>query len=166
MVYGWIEKVSVLPWGIAAKAKLDSGAKTSSMHAEKIERFEKDGDDWVRFTLEFEDPNDEDELLQFQIERPLERNIRIKQHADEHQRRPVVALELCMGPHVHTIKFSLTDRDKFIYPVLLGRNFLKESALIDPAATFLRGPQCETDDTRKKRDSEKNESVKNESASG
>ena len=54
-VFGWVEKTTIEPWGVELKAKLDSGALTSSLHATDVEIFEKDGDDWVRFTVDVHD---------------------------------------------------------------------------------------------------------------
>lgn len=54
-VFGWVEKATIEPWGVMVKAKLDSGALTSSMHAENIETFERDDEEWVRFDVEVED---------------------------------------------------------------------------------------------------------------
>ncbi len=54
-VFGWVEKSTLVPWGVELKTKLDSGALTSSLHATDVESFEKDGDDWVRFTVNVED---------------------------------------------------------------------------------------------------------------
>lgn len=54
-VFGWVEKSTLEPWGVEVKAKLDSGALTSSMDARDIETFDKDGEEWVRFRLELVD---------------------------------------------------------------------------------------------------------------
>ena len=139
-VAGWVERVKLAPWGDTLKAKLDTGAKTSSINALDIERFERDDDDWVRFTLDYETVAGESR--EHRIERPVVRNIRIKEHEGENDRRAVVMLSFCFAGQIHSAQFSLVDRSKFIYPVLLGRRFLETATLIDPSATFITQPSC------------------------
>ena len=141
VIAGWVERVKVLEGGgIPTKAKLDSGAKTSSIHAEDVERFKKDGERWVRFTLVIEDLDDH--VHRVKLEKPVQRNIRVKDHEDEPRRRPIVELPICFDGRTHPVHFSLADRSGFIYPVLLGRRFLDDVAVIDPDATYLTGDSC------------------------
>lgn len=142
VVMGWIEPVVLVPWGIDAKAKLDSGAKTSSLHAKKIERFEKEGEEWVRFVVEVK--TRKKKLEQVTVERPLVRDVRIKRHRSAAYERPVVKMKLCLDGKDYETQFNLVDRTDFNYPVLLGRRFLKEVALIDPKETFLTAPGAKT----------------------
>lgn len=139
-IVGWVERVTMLPSRVPVYAKLDTGAKTSSIHAEEIERFEKDGDEWVRFTLVLEDPDDV--VHRERLERPLFRDVRIKDHDDHADRRPVVELEFCLDGRSARAQFSLADRSSFLYPVLLGRRFLKGRFVIDPAETFEASKDC------------------------
>ena len=71
-VFGWVEKATLQPWDIEVKAKLDSGALTSSLDARDIEMFEQDDEEWVRFRLKLEDQGSGD-VFSDQIERPLYR---------------------------------------------------------------------------------------------
>ncbi|QBQ55634.1 ATP-dependent zinc protease [Nitrosococcus wardiae] len=135
IIMGWVERVALIPWGAELKAKLDSGAKTSSLHAEDIERFEKDGEEWVRFIIELEGKGEE--MEQLHVEQPLVRNVRIKRHKGNAKRRPVVNLKFCLNGRSYETQFSLVDRSQLNYPLLLGRRFLKDVALIDPSKTFL-----------------------------
>lgn len=137
---GWVEKVVLKTGSKAVKAKLDTGAKTSSINAHDIERFERKGDEWVRFTLKYETVDDQARSVE--LERPVYRNIRIKEHEGENDRRAVVKLDFCFAGHWHKAQFSLVDRSKFVYPVLLGRRFLREATIIDPDATFITEPSC------------------------
>ncbi|WP_158522967.1 ATP-dependent zinc protease family protein [Oceanococcus atlanticus] len=145
-VAGWVERIKLAPWGDTVKAKLDTGAKTSSINALNIERFERDGDDWVRFTLSYETAKDV--RKEHTLERPVVRNILIKEHDRENDRRAVVELSFCFAGQIHSTQFSLVDRSKFIYPVLLGRRFLKSATLIDPSATFITEASCKTSDIK------------------
>lgn len=142
VIAGWVERIVVLEGGgIRTKAKLDTGAKTSSIHAEGVQTFEKDGDDWVRFTLVIEDLDDE--VQRVKLAKPLYRNVRIKDHHDDSRRRPVVELDICFDGRRHEVQFSLADRDDFLYPVLLGRRFLNEVAVVDPDEVYLTQGICE-----------------------
>ena len=136
IVMGWIESVVVEPWGVKLRAKLDTGAKTSSMHAQNIERFKRKGKGWVRFTLKHHDKGT-DETRVFTMQRPLVREARVKNEKGTPLPRPVVSLEFCLGGVMYDTEFTLADRGHFYYPILLGRRFLKDVALVDPSATFL-----------------------------
>ena len=140
-IAGWVEKITMLPAGVVTKAKLDTGAKTSSINARNIERFKREGETWVRFDLDLGQPELNEALIG--IERPLSRRVLIKDHDDENDRRVVIELEFCMDGRKRKAEFSLADRSKFIYPVLLGRRFLSGVAVIDPAQTFLTQAHCE-----------------------
>ncbi len=130
---GWLEMVILQPWNIKLRAKLDTGAKTSSLHAVDIERFERDGEKWVRFHTT--DP-DEENPLKF-IEVPLVRDVKIKRHKQKPQIRPVVEMTFCLDGQIYTSEFSLTDRSRFNYRVLLGRKMLQQGIIVDPASTFI-----------------------------
>jgi hypothetical protein len=138
---GWVEYVSLQPWGIRIKAKLDTGAKTSSMHAENLRYFERDDEEWVVFTYEAPTANS-DETHFVTIERPVLRKARIKQRSEDIERRPVVTLEICLNGARHTEQFTLTDRSNFLYPMLLGRRALKEIATVDAGETFVSNSDC------------------------
>lgn len=133
-IMGWLESIYLKPWNKRLTAKLDTGAKTSSLHAKKIERFSKGGEAWVRFTLD-DLEGDQDQAIV--VERPLVRTAYIKSHQREVSKRDVVILTVCKNGKDHPVEFNLVDRSKFNYPVLLGRSFLKDVALVDAGATFL-----------------------------
>ncbi len=155
VVMGWVEYVAIEPWGLRLKAKLDSGAKTSSMHAQNIEHFRRSGDRWVRFRLESQ-ATGKGERHTFTMERPLVREVRIKAHGGSLLSRPVVTLDFCLNGSSYETQFTLTDRSNFLYPVLLGRRFLEHVALIDPGATYLATSVCEgTSKVAQKKDGKK-----------
>lgn len=137
---GWVEKLRIAPAGIPLKAKLDTGALTSSLHATEIELFERADETWVRFVLDVEDADGRQHTLE--LERPKVRGVRIKEHEGEYDRRPVVMMQFCLGQQWHEAQFTLADRSRFIYPVLLGRRFLRGVAIVDPSATFITDAQC------------------------
>ncbi|XKE46537.1 RimK/LysX family protein [Halomonas organivorans] len=141
--YGWVEMTRIEPWGVEVKAKLDSGALTSSMQAEHIEEFERDGEDWVRFVVEVEDERT-GEVVERTFEREVFRRLRVT-GAGGVDRRQVVLMTLCLGDTRYEEQFSLEDRDDLIYPVLLGRRTLQDLGELDVTRTFLHEPRCDED---------------------
>ncbi|MES0873038.1 ATP-dependent zinc protease family protein [Sinimarinibacterium thermocellulolyticum] len=137
-IFGWIEWVAVGDKGIRLKAKLDTGATTSSITAENIEYFTRDGAKWVRFAIR-DEHLDGIEI----VEAPLARHVRIRRHGGQSQRRPVVKLGLCVGDIYRERQFSLIDRSGFNYPVLVGRNYLRDHILVDSDIIYTREPACE-----------------------
>ena len=136
-VLGYVEPISVLPDGIEVEARLDSGASTSSMHALEIEVLEDgdNGDKRVKFVFESDDKR-------MTVERPLVRHTNIVQHSGERDRRPVVMMDFCMAGQQYEAEFTLTDRSALTYPVLLGRRFMGDVTLIDPAVSRISSPDC------------------------
>lgn len=156
VVFGWVENATVEPWGIAVKAKLDSGALTSSLDARDIEMFEKAGEEWVRFRLKLEDQSS-GETFSDQIERPLYRELAVR-GAGGRDERPVVLMDVCMGDTIYEEQFSLRDREEMIYPLLLGRRTISHLGLLDVRSTFLQDPQCGENAKRVPHDPDDNQS--------
>jgi hypothetical protein len=136
-VFGWVEWVDLGDERIRKKGKLDSGALTSSLDAREIEVFRRDGRRHVRFELHDRESGDVTTL-----EKRVKRFVRIVRHSGNHQRRPVIEMDLCLGRTLHSVEFTLIDRSNFNYPVLLGRRALDGYALIDSGKTFLHDPEC------------------------
>lgn len=145
-VLGWVETVAISPWEVQVKAKLDTGALTSSLHATEIERFERDGEKWVRFIVNVEDQRHE-EMAERMFERPLFRNV-ILRGAGGTDRRPVVLMDICVGSKIYEEQFSLEDRSDMIYPMLLGRRTIQHLGVVDVTRTFLTEPRCDADSKR------------------
>lgn len=134
---GRAEWIGLPQLGTYLRARLDSGANTSSLSATDITRFERDGEDWVRFKLALsEEDVVVDSVRDEWIERPVERRVRIMQAAGS-ETRPVVSLLMTLGPIRGAVEFTLNDRSHLNYPVLLGRRFLMDIALIDVAENYL-----------------------------
>ena len=136
---GWVERGQILPEHVTVKFKLDTGALTSSMHAEDLDYFEKDGDKWVRFDLDLKDV-EQDKLVKSRIERKLQRELTVRAGGKED--RPVVLMKVCVGDRLLEEEFSLRDRDEMNYPVLLGRRTLEKLGPVDSARTFTIEPSC------------------------
>ena len=145
VIAGWVEKVRIENQAYDIKAKLDTGAKTSSIYAIDIEPFKKNGQRWAKFTLVLQDNLGKEYRLQ--LEKPRSRKANIKKHDGNHYQRYVVDLDLCFNGRKFVTEFTLADRSEYIYGVLLGREFLSQAAIIDPHNTFLTVPSCETETT-------------------
>ena len=147
-LYGRYELIKLPDLGQTLKAKMDTGAVTASLSAKDIERFERDGEDWVRFRLAVDGA--EDTLF----EHPLLRVAQIKTRREElagkplkvaaAAERPVIELPVCLGEQERTIEVNLTDRSTFNYPLLIGASALRDfGAAVDPAERYTRDrPQC------------------------
>lgn len=136
-VVGRSEWIGLPDVGTYLKARVDSGANTSSLSARDITRFERDGANWVRFRLGLTDDDVVvDDVREEWIEAPVERRVRIVQASGE-ESRPVVSLMMTLGPIREPVEFTLNDRSHLNYPVLLGRRFLMDIAVIDVAETYL-----------------------------
>lgn len=116
-------------------ARIDSGAQTSSLGATDIAFMERDGKRWVRFRLQ--------DRQKTPMERPVARMLRIKRHGEKAQKRPVVLLDIRLGGKTMKREFSLTDRSKFTYPALIGRNVLQGRFLIDVSKKNITSPLSE-----------------------
>jgi hypothetical protein len=142
-ILGWIEHAVISSERIQVKAKLDTGAKTTSLHAVNIKRFKRDGKRMVRFTVE-----DPDSDRRFEMERPLVRSVRIKESVgDEPSRRPVVELWLCVGSVGREVEVNLVDRSRFNYPLLIGRSAMAGLIVVDSDETFTQPPACPEEGT-------------------
>ena len=132
MLVGEVEKVTVSPPGVTYTARIDTGATGTSIHATNIVKFERDGEDWVRFELEI--PGGENVVM----EREVVRKVRVKQvELDEFERRLKVMLNMTIGSHSELVEFSLNDRSEMEHPILLGRNFLRNNAIVDVGQEFI-----------------------------
>ena len=139
---GRIENVKLGPNGPIVKAKIDTGARTSSIDARKIERFKDDGDDWVRFELETNDG----EALAF--ERPVIRTTNIKNSAGVDEDRPVIELPLCIAGVYQRAQVTLANRAGLNYRFLLGREALERGQyLVNVSQAFSGKPTCDRDIT-------------------
>jgi hypothetical protein len=137
IILGWAESVFLTDPGLTLKAKLDSGAETSSLDARIIKKFRQHGKRWVRFALT--DPASGEEFV---LVRERIRTISVVQHDGKNQVRPTVMMQLCVADRLIDIEVSLVDRSEFSYRLLLGRRALEPFALIDPGHTHLTQPQC------------------------
>ncbi len=134
--FGWLEQVRVYPPGILMHAKLDTGADNCSLHAENIKKFKKDKENWVSFEIS----------NRYGVKKAIEGKIlriaKVKKKGGGIQKRPVVRIGLCLGNSYESIECNLVNRAHFQNPVLVGRNFLAGSALVNSSETFTTTPNC------------------------
>ena len=138
-IIGWIETVQILPENLSLPAKIDTGADHSSLNAINQEEFRKGKEKWIRFSI----PLENDRAVR--LERPILRKARIKRKGATSLKRPVVLFDLCVGTlYKKDVPVNLANRSRFKYPMLIGRSFLKGSALVDSALTLTQQPSCST----------------------
>ena len=135
-IFGWLEKVKIYPGNIVLDAKLDTGAKNSSLNASHIQEFTRNGNPWVRFQLQ----DQKGDIIIHEL--PVVRMTRIKRHQADSLARYVVRLEICLGSTRRTVEVNLTDRSDFKYPMLIGRSFMRPTVIVDPSAQFTSRPAC------------------------
>lgn len=133
---GQYEYVTVLPQDLDFKAKVDTGAKNSSMHATNIEIYTEGSKRFVRF--ETKDSSGKSATINL----PVHRTVKIKRHGASSQRRAIVIMGICVGNTYKQAQVSLTDRKKFKYPFLIGASFLKDSFLVDVSQEFMNTSNC------------------------
>lgn len=148
LVLGRVEFVWVKKLQGYLKARVDTGAKSSSIHATNIQYFERDGAKWVRFNMHTHKKIAQKNNVKGSqtnmplFEAPLVRTVKIKQaSAAKLDERPVIKLRLRMGTYEDDAEFTLADRSNMLYPLLIGRSFLKDVAVVDVGQVFIHKRQ-------------------------
>ena len=139
-VVGWREWVwlpDLLPDPAdAVKAKIDTGARTSTIHAWDVEPVIRDGTDWLRFSLH---PRQKDDRHVVVAEARLLDEREIRSSNGEIERRPVIETTLAIGDHRIPIELTLTKRDQMGFRMLLGRTAMAGALLVDPSTSYRTG---------------------------
>ncbi len=133
---GLIEEVRLVDLKINFLAKTDTGAFTSVINAQGIERFQKNGKDWVRFTIVNKRGTSK------RLERPIFRIVDIQRAGTPDEYRPVVLLKMCLGGFMKEAQFALKNRSSMAYPMLIGRRIINKNFLVDPSKKRLTKPSC------------------------
>ncbi len=129
---GEAEYIGVPLTGAVFKARIDTGATTSSIFAVEVQEFERDGKPWVRFVVRNDDSKET-----FPLEAPVAGVAKIKKRGQEgFTRRPAVDMDLVMGEVTKRIKVNLADRTGFEFPLLIGRDFLAGLAVVDVSLSY------------------------------
>lgn len=133
---GWLEKVSINNHELQLKAKIDTGATTSSLNAIIIKKFTRDKQRWVQFRVHNKEGED------IFLERKILRTVKIKRKLALPIKRYVISLGICLGNSYREMEVNLANRENFVYRLLIGRNYLKEHFLVDSSRTFTTSPNC------------------------
>jgi hypothetical protein len=137
ILVGWREWVALPELGVPAiKAKVDTGARSSSLHTLDMEIFDRDGVDWVRFHVQ---PLRRYRKIAFEGEAPVVDYRNVRDSGGHTTRRPYIRTRLEMGGHSWQIDINLTERGDLLFPMLLGRVALQRRCHVDPASSYLLG---------------------------
>ena len=137
VVVGWREWVALpqadLPW---VKAKVDTGARSSSIHAFDLEVVEQDGDEWVRFSIHPWQRSDEDHV---ELSLPVLDMREVRSSNGQVEKRYAVALDVTLAGRTITTVMTLSNRDEMGFRMLIGREALERGFLVDSAISYAGG---------------------------
>lgn len=126
----------------AIRARIDSGAQTSSIHASDIRRFIKNGEDWVRFEIH---PLPESRQIAIRNEAPIVAVRKVKNTGGSSESRYVIRTNLKMNDETFEIELTLANRDAMGFRMLLGREAMKGRFIVDPSRQYLLKDYSEDD---------------------
>jgi hypothetical protein len=134
---GWREWVGLPELRVGAiKAKIDTGARTSALHAYHIEPFRRAGALWLRFQLH---PMQRSEAMKVACEAPAVDERAVRNSGGGVERRYIIKTTLKLGEECWPIELALANRDQMGFRMLLGRTALQGRALIEPGRSYLLG---------------------------
>ena len=135
---GWRELVSLPKLGLSGiPAKIDTGARTSSLHAHVLEEIEREGKKLVRFAVDWDGGRHECEAIHVDIRGITSSN-------GETQRRYVIKTPMRIGDVEFRAEISLADRSEMRFPMLIGRSSLRRRFVVDSGYSWLQTPQMKT----------------------
>ncbi|MEJ2719014.1 MAG: RimK/LysX family protein [Deltaproteobacteria bacterium] len=134
LIVGWVEKALIRPGHVILDAKVDTGADNTSLDARNITTIDRGGKKFVRFEVD----NRRGDVIT--LEREQMGIEVVPRHDGRDQERPLVTLEICLGLECRRTVVNLVDRSRFKYPLLVGRSFLLDRAIVDPLRTYLTQP--------------------------
>ncbi|MFM7471382.1 MAG: ATP-dependent zinc protease [Nodosilinea sp.] len=133
---GWREWIALPELGVhAIKVKVDTGARSSALHAFDLERFERDGQAMVRFQAH---PIQRDDSHIVMIEAALLEDRMVKNSGGQAELRPVIITPVQFGIVIWPSELTLTNRDEMGFRMLLGRQALRRRYLVDPGHSYLQ----------------------------
>jgi len=136
-VLGWREWVSLPEWDVAhLKAKIDTGARTSSLHAFDLEWFDRSGAPWVRFEIHPWQRSTADAVV---AEAAVASTRDVRSSSGEIGHRPVVRVPMTIAGTTVAAEITLTRRDEMGFRMLVGREAIRGRFLVDPGVSYLGG---------------------------
>ncbi len=138
IVVGWLERVYLPEYGFALRAKIDTGAKHSSIHAVDVEYIENEKAEGsrVRFKTMYR------EGRYRIIEADVLREVEIRKSNLISRTRPEIELEICLAGVRKRIRVNLADRGGMNYRMILGRKALEGDFMVDVSKKFVGGSGC------------------------
>ena len=137
VVVGWREWVGLPQAGVEwVKAKIDTGARSSAIHAFDLEAFESDGTEWVRFSLHPWQKSDEDHV---ELSLPVLDRREVRSSNGQVEQRYAVALDVTLAGRTITTVMTLSNRDEMGFRMLIGREALERGFLVDSARSYAGG---------------------------
>ena len=134
---GWREWVLLPGLGLPhIKAKIDTGARTSCLHAFSVEPFEKNGKEWVRFGIH---PHQDDVDTEVYSEAKVTDKRMVSDSGGHKEERYVISTELAIAKQRWPVEITLTNRDTMLFRMLLGRTAMENKIIVNPAKSFLLG---------------------------
>ncbi|MGF1569503.1 MAG: ATP-dependent zinc protease [Nodosilinea sp.] len=135
-IIGWREWVALPALGVyGIKAKIDTGARSSALHAFDVERFERNGEAMVRFQAHPIQRNDDYIVT---AEAPLLDERLVRNSGGQEQLRPVIETTVQIGLQIWSLELTLTNRDEMGFRMLLGRQAVRRRYLVDPGRSYLQ----------------------------
>ncbi|MDF9397865.1 ATP-dependent zinc protease [Vibrio sp. 1180_3] len=135
MIVGWRETLCLPALGIEKiKAKIDTGARTSCLHAFKVESFTKKEAPWVRFWIHPLQRNDEKVVV---CEAKVVDERTVRDSGGHEETRYVIESEVSLGGQIWPIEITLTNRENMAFRMLLGRTAMHNKIVVDPTQSFL-----------------------------
>ena len=134
---GWREWVSFPDWGVESiKAKVDTGARTSSLHARDLEYYDEEGVSRVSFTLSPRQRSMKDKL---RVSAEVVGFKTVKSSSGCEERRPVVRTRVLVAGRELNAELTLTNRSKMGFRMLLGRAAMRKGFVVFPGKSYLGG---------------------------